>query len=456
MADSKPLSNLAAWNLRMREVSSPQAFIDVGFYYMIAAALQRRVWSNADHQKLYPNIYPILVGDPGVGKGLVIKPVLAMLQKHKLEDRLAKTIDLSNTEAVAAAAVEAADYASDSQSKVKTPRPRLRIPIGANCTTYESLVNTCAESVRRINYKRYDAKLQKYVPDIYSHSSLAFALEEMSSLFHKDSSKVVQFLITAYDCGDYHYKTKTAGEDYVKSCCLNFLGGTTPAFIERSFRDDILNDGFASRAWFIYAPRNRFYRLESPPLTDEQKRAQEQLEAHILKLTKLYGYIPLAPDALAWFKNWWEVEQASPTYQRPNTDPKLDSYYSRKNIHVWKLAMLMHFAENAEVGEDGTSPRDEITLETVKAAKAKLEEWEMSMHLALNFGGANPLHRVATKIARFLKNKTGMTTDELMCQFWADIEAPDKQGAMSDILNYLRQSGKIALEEKTMRWYLKG
>lgn len=61
--DKKRLSNFEAWQLRMREVTSPQSYIDMGLFFCIAAACQRRVWTNAEHQKLYLNIYPCLLVD---------------------------------------------------------------------------------------------------------------------------------------------------------------------------------------------------------------------------------------------------------------------------------------------------------------------------------------------------------------------------------------------------------
>ena len=79
------MTNWDRWQLRLREVTSPQSFIDFGFVYLVSSYLQRRVWTNADHQKLFPNVYIILVGDPGIGKGLVIKPVTEFLKGHKLD-----------------------------------------------------------------------------------------------------------------------------------------------------------------------------------------------------------------------------------------------------------------------------------------------------------------------------------------------------------------------------------
>ena len=453
--DINKLSIFECWQLRMREVTSPQSFIDFGIYFAVAAYLQRRVWTNADHQKLYPNIYPILVADPGVGKGLVIKPVMELIKKHKLTDALSKPVDMSSAAAISNAAIEANDFAKAGESSVKLPRERLRIPIGPDNGTYESVVKICAESARSIGYKRYDKALDKVVSDVYRHNSLAFGLEEMSSFLHKDASKAMNFLVKAYDCGDYSYTTISRGEDYIKQVCMNFLAGTTPKFIENSFDAGIMEEGFAARAWFIYAPRNRFFLLRSPELTPEQLAAQARIEEHMLGLTKLYGYAPMTPDAWNYLEHWWEKEQSQVGYKRPNPSEKLNTYYGRKNIHVMKMAMILHFMEDNKAGEDGVSPANPITLAEVQRAMRVLDEVEVNMHLALNFCGANPLHKLAKKIVATLRKTGPMTSDQVLLEFWSDSPTANPTETITETLQYLQNSKQIAAEEKTMRWYVR-
>jgi hypothetical protein len=451
----KKLSIFDCWQLRMREVTSPQAFVDFGIYFAVAAYLQRRVWTNADHQKLYPNIYPILVADPGVGKGLVIKPVMELIKKHKLTDALSKPIDMSSATSVSNAAIEANDFAKAGESSIKLPRERLRIPIGPDNGTYESVVKICAESSRSIGYKRYDKNLDKVISDVYRHNSLAFGLEEMSSFLHKDASKAMNFLVKAYDCGDYSYTTISRGEDYIKQVCMNFLAGTTPKFIENSFDSGIMEEGFAARAWFIYAPRNRFYLLRSPELTPEQLEAQARIEEHMLGLTKIYGYAPMTDEAWQYLENWWEKEQSVLGYKRPNMSDKLNTYYGRKNIHLMKMAMILHFMEDNTVAADGFSPANPITLAEVKRAMAVLDAIEVNMHMALQYSGANPLHKLSKRIVAALRKTGPMSGDQVLLEFWAESPTSNPAEGITETLRYLQDSKQIGVEEKTMKWYVK-
>ena len=79
------MTNFELWKEYTSGSASPDNYLDWGYRYLIAACLQRRVWLSASHAPCYPNIYPILVGRPGVGKGQCIRLVDDILRHHKLE-----------------------------------------------------------------------------------------------------------------------------------------------------------------------------------------------------------------------------------------------------------------------------------------------------------------------------------------------------------------------------------
>lgn len=456
MADT--YKNFDNWQLYMREVTSPQNYVDFGWHYLVAAALQRRVWRGPDHRKLYPNIYPILVGEPGIGKGLVIKQVAEFLREHKLRPGegyakiKAEAADASTQiakETVQAANFESASKPSDGKTKEHKPREEpLLIPVASDCVTFEALVRSCANATRACVFTYFDEKLQKKREGIYRYAALCFCLEEISSLFHKEAAKVVNFLIAAYDCGDYTYETKTQSTDYVKGLCLNFFGGTTPGFVESSFSDKLLSEGFASRTWFIFASKNRKYSLINPPLDESQLQAKADISAHLKKLTALYGEVKFTKEAWDYMDSWWKDSNTNQNYRRPNTSEKLNAYYSRKDIHLQKMAMAVHFGEDAEANEHG-GPKNEITLATVLRAKMFLETEEPFMHMALNFDGANPLHKIGKKVLKFIKQHGPKTTDDLVMEFWSDATREET----NSVVEHLQRSNQLELD-KALRWNL--
>src|SRR3974390_921687 len=155
------MTNFEKWHSYMSGFVSPNNYIDFGFYYLISASLQRRVWTGPDHARLYPNIYIVLVGEPGIGKGLVVKQVSDFLHHHKLpEPSLSKKMEsqaLTQSDKDLMAEVIKQDYqrAKDSEASgeegkkasEKTFERPLLFPVAADATTFEALAACLAKSL---------------------------------------------------------------------------------------------------------------------------------------------------------------------------------------------------------------------------------------------------------------------------------------------------------------------
>lgn len=406
----------------MKDMFSPDSFIDYGFYFTIAAALQRRVWLGSERAPIFPNLYVILVGRPGIGKGLVIKQVNKILKHHKKEDKHEqKWLELDDKEV-------------DDVKKMYTDRKPLMIPMAADSTTFEALVKSLAQSTRRVAYDKLDPKTNKVVKDYYTHNTICFSLEELSSLFQKNADKVTKYLLVGYDCGDYIYETKHHGTDIITDSCVNLFGGTTPAFMQESFDEKLIGDGFTSRTFYIFENQNRnSASFDLPEFSKEQLEAFDGLLKHVKDLNSLYGQCQYTPEAHEMMVKWWKEEQK----QKRNTHPKLEAYYARKNMHVAKMAMIIHFSDN--IADKNISVTD---CET--AIKA-LERIEKKMHLALTFGGKNFLAIVARKIVTILKTNGPKTQNELLFECIEDVN--DMQ--FKEVIRYLQTTDQILYLKKT-------
>ena len=427
------------WRLYTEGLVSPDDYIDFGFYYLMSASLQRRVWIGPPHSPLYPNLYIILVGDPAVGKGLVVKQISKLLNYHKMPtSQELKSLQTPNMtpesksllESIATEdynTAQAAEGITDKGIKKDFDRPLL-IPVAANATTYEALVKALAQSIRRKNVIMFNEKTGRDELKPYTHSSLCFVLEEISSLFRKKSEDVVNLLLEAYDCGDYKKDTKTQGVDRVKSCCLNLFGGTTPGFMQETFDDRLLTEGFSSRTIFVYAPCNRKTAVWMPDLTDAQNQAYLDIQDHIKKLTNLYGRISVDKQTEQWFEDWWKFAQT----HRANTSRHLVSYYGRKQVHVLKLAMAHHFSHSFDM---------ELKKESLQWAIDRLDVIERKMHHVLGFESTNPQAIPAKKILAFIRNNGAMTRKELLTEFWDSLPSPLTD--MDEILEHLSSTQKL-------------
>lgn len=447
------LTNIEKWKHYCDGLISPDSFITFGFYYLIGSALQRRVFVGPKHKPLYPNQYVVFVSEPGIGKGLVIQEVSKAIRYHKLVDPRDKTttIEATNTgripcvvESVDRQMVEGAALADFNSGKLDEERPAgygpmaskhsfdkpLLFPVAADSTTFEALVGSMSRALRRKNYSEYNAVLGRNVQNIYTHSSMCFCLEEISSLFRKKAEDVANFLQIAYDCGDYKKDTKTQGTDRIHKCCLSFLGGTQPAFMKRSFSDGLLNEGFASRAWFIYESKNRKTQLFIPELNEFQQQCYNDILEHIKKLSDIYGNATYTPEASAYLDEWWKRAQTA----RPNISEKLLHYYARKNIHVQKLAMAIHFADNFDMI---------IGIDSCKEALRLLSGAEKRMDHAILTRAENPHYALGLKLIKFLQDAGPRSLNELRAKFWEDCGTADPLEALKKVLEHYQVVGKI-------------
>ena len=394
------------WSLYCDNLPSPQIFIDWSFYSMIGAALQRRVWVGDIRAKaLFANLYVVHVADPGVGKTQATDPVMRFLSHWKRNGENNKDVFFDQHE-----------YNNVAK---KTKEEATLIQIAPNATTYEALCRSFSRCISAF----MPPPSGNGAPTIpYVHSSLCFNLDELSSLLRRHSDDVVNFLLQAYDCSSYSYESVGRGKDYIKNPCLSILAGTTPDFLKRVFgtQDALLSGGLASRIIFVYADEPRFRTSFPIPMKEYQHEAGKVVLEHIKKLTEVYGYVDFGADALAFFDNWWkEVEPKT----RINNHPKLKDYYARKNINVIKLAMILHFAENATI---------KITngIELLKRAIDIFDKTEREMHKVLQFESRNPVAGLAKQVLNYIKanDELGVNRRELVVEFFGEgsVEEIDK------------------------------
>jgi len=403
------MTNEERWLSYTDGLPSPDNFIRWSWYYTISAALQRRVWLGPLHQQCFPNQYTILVGPPGVGKGLVLKEVSNILKHWTLDmsegnKKIAKTPDQQAV--VDASVAENIKHASsvEFQGTQKGPKDLIKpllIPVCADSITCEALIKAIAESFRYINHVELDGDKPKI--RAYGHSSLCFVLPELSSLMKKNTQNTNNFLLSIYDCPvDHEYISITRGKDRIRKGCLNIIAGTTPSFMQTTFSEELIGEGFSSRTHYIYAQKNRKNAMWLPKLTPEQEQHKQDILAHVKKLTTIYGPVKMSKGTADWMQEWWDnyckVEMPK------NKHPEMVPYDARMNIHVMKLAMALHFGEDAEQDEYGR-PANEIKIETFQRAISIISKERPNMHLALILEGKSPESKASQKILEMLQGK---------------------------------------------------
>jgi len=374
---------ISSWLELTSNLISPIPFKTMAFYTMIGACMERRVWiGSIDWMPLFPNLYTIMVGPPASGKSLTLKAAYSVLSEV-------------------------------------TDGDEERFPVAPDATTFRALLDTINGNSRAIKNGEGDR---------YEYMSTLFLLEEISSLFRRNEEDVSRLLLQTYDANKkYEYSTSTRGHIRLRNTCVSILGCTTKDFLDLCFSDQVLLEGFASRTIFVFADSPAFRTSIIPPLNVSQLEHKIKIQHHIAKLGNLYGPVDSsAIDALV--EEWWQDEASVTT----NTHPKLAHYYGRKNIHIKKLAMCIHFSKSVEM---------KIGAECFGEALAVLDSVETTMHEAISMGGKNELAPEARQIHSWIRSNPGTSYTDILLNFY-DSNPKGEQG-IQEILQALLNMKKI-------------
>lgn len=393
------------WCLYTKDVQSPQPFVDAAFYFMIGAALQRRVWfGDLDFHAVFPNQYIAFIGPASAGKSLITSPMKELLELPA---------DVKSPEDDLAAEL----LGEEAETNRKGARQPL-IYIAPNSTTFEQFTQ---ETSRVAYLHRYlDAQGRRKA---YHHSSLVFILDELTSIFKKNAEQLSDFLLEAYNGGrKYVRKLKHSDTDFCTNMCISLLGNTTLGKFQSLQNQDILSDGFMARTIIVYGVEKRFHLYSIPPLSEEQKAAKARLQSYIRQLTSLYGPVTLNDQAKEYIT--YHFEQ-NPRLIHTNKHPMLDEYYGRKNLHHQKILFAVHFARSTDMT---------ITLEDAEAATAHLAKLEKDMHIPFVGMGRNESAKLTEDIFRFIKLSTKSTKKGLFVRFYQSLKTPDELNRVLDDL----------------------
>ena len=405
------------WCLYTKDVQSPQPFVDAAFYFMIGAALQRRVWfGDLDFHAVFPNQYIAFIGPASAGKSLITTP---------MKDLLEIPADIKSPENDLAAEL----LGEDSETNRKGARQPL-IYIAPNSTTFEQFTQ---ETSRVAYLHRYtDAENRRKA---YHHSSLVFILDELTSIFKKNAEQLSDFLLEAYNGGKkYVRKLKHSDTDFCTNMCISLLGNTTLGKFQSLQNQDILSDGFMARTIIVYGIEKRFHLYSIPPLSDDQKAAKARLQSYIRELNKLYGPVILNAEAREYIHHHFELH---PNLVHTNKHPMLDEYYGRKNLHHQKILFAVHFARTTDMI---------ITLQDAENATAHLAGLEKDMHIPFVGMGRNESAKISEDIWRYIKTTQGTTKNSIFVRFYQSLKTPDELRRVLDDLVTMDRIKLIRLE----------
>lgn len=387
MSEERHFQNwIVAYTEYTRDTEPPPHYHVWTGIYVVASALQRKVWLQFGRRRLFPNLYIVLVSSPGrCRKGAAISLGVDLLKK-----------------------VPGITVTSDS-------------------TTREQLIRAMANARNDLSYEEDGGGLM-----MEQHCSVSVVSKELGSFLGVKNTHLITFLTDIYDCDDeWEYSTKHSGTDKIQGACLNFIGAITPDWLARNLPMDAIGGGYSSRVLFVVG-RQKHKRVTIPPDSPALRQMARVLSEDLEKIATLTGPISWDPEAYAYYDEWYQgIDDENPSID----DPRFQGYLERKPAMVLKSAMIMSAAK-----------RDSLVImpEDVSQSLVLIEQLEPYMTDA--FGGLGEYDKavVIEKVMKQLITRREMSFEELLKANWRDI---DIEG-LKTIMETLRIMGTVTVIER--------
>ena len=274
----------------------PENYINWSALSLIGAALKNNVFYQIGTYTLYPNMFIVLVGPPGVGKGASMNILEQMILDTK-PNQVVNTLP----------------------DRITAERIIERISDG--WSTAPSIKN------------------MQLVMGKMDHNCLLFSSEIRVLLGASDW--MLEFLEEAWSKTTYEYQTKNKGNVAIDNMCCSLLAASVPDFLRNVNREAhmVITGGFSSRCLFIYA-ENPSKDLPFPePLKKnvKSKALYDNIVLDLQEIGKLRGEFVIDTSARLRFEAFLKLNRAAAS--RDDSEA-VANFRARVKAHVLKLAMI--------------------------------------------------------------------------------------------------------------------
>lgn len=333
--------------------------------FCIAAALKRKCYLPWGMFTTYPNLYVVLVGPSGLGKGVAMMPAVDLLRQ-------------------------------------------LGITMAADAGSKEALTRALARSASDTDVM-VDGKIE-------IHSSLSIVSTEFCVFLGYKNLDLIGYLCKWYDCEttfSFDAKDKTKA-DTVNNVWVSIFAGTTPHMIQTHMPVDTVGLGLTSRIIFVYE-QQAAKACPFPFLTPEQEDMKWKLLKDLEQIHMLKGPFKYTAGFMSTYVEWYLAQKASPAFD----DDRLGGYGRRRSIHALKLAMIMSVSRSADM---------QITEGDFKRALHYLELTEIKMPQVFTGMGKNPMSTVMHRAMHLVGMMRSIPYGELFSMLSDDVDARGFEG----------------------------
>lgn len=215
------------------------------------------------------------------------------------------------------------------------------IHFGPDSSTWQAITESFLES-------------EVVVPNVGQMSCITIAASELGTFLDPKNREMLDVLCDLWDGRNVPWRRRTKGEGLseIHNPWLNFLGCTTPGWLQENFPVVAIRGGFASRTVFVYGEKKRqliaYPKLEIESSGDnDRKKLRLFLVNDLKRIALLQGEFRLTAGALEYGKKWYGDHWTGGTR---GLDPEtFGGYIARKQTHIHKTAMVVSAAQRDDM-----------------------------------------------------------------------------------------------------------
>ena len=349
-----------------RSSEPPTIYHTWGALAIIAGAMQRKVHLRMGFERIYPNMYVILVGNSGrTRKGVALDVAYKML------------------------------------STLST------VSIAPESSSREAIILAMKRAARNFEDPETGA--------MNIHCSLTAFPEELAVLLGQGDIKLLANLTDWYNSKDeWSYETVGRGRDALQGVCLNLFGATAPDWIQSMLPQEAVGGGFTSRVIFVVA-ENKRATVPEHTLTEHELSIQEKLTRDLERIHQLQGQFQFDEAGKTLYMDWYLDQDKKLSQGQPAIDDRrFAGYCERRATHLRKLMMIASASHSDDLL---ITPRDFDTALKV------LTTTETKMHKTFGGLGTAPHSDISEKVMAYISTLGITTRSQLLTKFYHDLDA---------------------------------
>lgn len=365
---------------------------------LIAGALQRKVHLQWGFERIYPNLFAVLVGPSGrARKGLALGIAKSLL------------------------------------AEIST------VSVAPESTNREALIL----AMKRANGNYKDPE----TGEILFHCSITAFSEELSVLLGQGDVKLLANLTDWYDSKeDWTYETVGRGTDAVHGLCFNLMGATAPEWIQSMLPQEAIGGGFTARVIFIVEDR-KGKTVASHDMTEDEVELRGKLKRDLERInTDLLGGFTFTAAGKQCYITWYEEEDKKLSKGQPAVeDVRFAAYCERRATHLRKLMLLLSASRGSSL---------QIDEPDFLRAKQILEQAEVKMSRTFGGLGKSRSSDATEQVLNYIKAVGTTTRKVLLARFYRDIDTNTLKDVETTLENMKVVEIKYLIEssEKVYHW----